>query len=164
MGITKSFRLNARAESMFNVIKFYHDNRGGISDTEIFVNGIEMQYENAVQDLNSAFKSYMEEKLSIMPDVLSLFYSICNMLEVLSYSEGNTIEDQFSLFIAVNDEFSTVFTIDKESKERQPKTVQYAKAWENIRISEGRLSGCGEEELDNKLTSIGDAFREYAKK
>lgn len=160
MATTKSIRLNARAESMFCVIKKYYDYRGGISDTEILLNGLEIQYEQVIEDLNQYFKETMDEKLKVNSSALSLFYSISNMLEILSVSEGNTLQDQFYEFLAVNEEESVIYIVDSESKERYSKTSQYVKAWEKVCESERKISGFEQKELDILLESIGKVYRE----
>lgn len=164
MATTKSIRLNARAEKMFNVIKSCYDYRGGISDTEILLNGLEILFEQVTEDLNDYFKTTMERGIEMVeenPSALSLFYSICNILEVLGTSEGDTLQAQFHEFLLVNEGESQIYTVDNESKERYPRTPQYIKAWEKICESERKTSGIDEDRLVELLEFIGDVYKEH---
>lgn len=159
MGVVKSVRLNDRYEKMFSVIKEFYDHKGtSITDTEIFVNGIEVQYREIIDEINDAFIIKMKEALETN-ELIQLFVSISDILEILSVSEGDTLEVQFWIFLLVNSECGAIYSVDTESKERYFNNAQYEKAWKKI-CNAWKKDGKTEEELDDMLDEIGSIYRE----
>lgn len=159
MGAVKSVRLNERYERMFSVIKEFHSHNGTkITDTEIFVNGIEVQYREIIDDINEAFIIKMKEALK-KSELIQLFTSISDILEILSISEGDTLEVQFWVFLLVNSECGAIYTVDTESKERYFNNAQYEKAWKKI-CDVQKKDGRTEDELEDMLDEIRLIYRE----
>lgn len=96
MGSSKSFRMTDRIENMFNSIKKY--SHTDVSDTEILSTGIEIQFEMAAQTHNPYYRSCIIEYLKD-DKMVSLFNSICDILEALSFSDGYYLEDEMKYFM-----------------------------------------------------------------
>lgn len=158
MGVVKSVRLNERYERMFSVIKEFHSKNGdSVTDTEIFVNGIEAQYREIIDDINRSFVLRMKNMLK-KDELIQLFISISDILEILSISEGDTLEVQFWVFLLVNSECGAIYSVDTESKERYFSNSQYEKAWGKICDAQ-KKNGKTEEELDDMLDEIREIYR-----
>lgn len=160
MGEVKSVRLNDRYARMFSVVKEYYSNNTGnkTTDSEIFVNGIEKQYQEIIGDINSDFVEKMKEALK-QDELIQLFVTISDMLEILSISEGDTLEVQFWVFLKVISECGTIYSVDSESKERYYNNAQYEKVWDKICFSE-KKRGRTEIELEDMLDEIRAVYHE----
>lgn len=158
MSKVRSFRFNDTMEHMFNVIKSYFEDHGGITDSEIISNGIRHQYEIVAKDLDNFFKEQMLEKMGEKTEVSDMFERICDLLEILSTSQGSILQDEFQNFLAVVADEASVLEIDPESKEHFGKNAPYQKVWEKVSASYGK------DELDKKLllllTNINELFNE----
>lgn len=96
MGIVKSFRMSDRIENMFNSLRKYDGSNK--TDTEILFSGIELQFERATQTHNPNYRSRVMKYLDD-EKLVSLFNSICDMLETLSFSDGYYLEDEVRYFL-----------------------------------------------------------------
>ena len=160
MGKVRSVRLNESAERMFNVVKTYYEKHGGITDSEIFVNGIKSQYDLVVEDLNTYFKDKMKEYIEPYSLCMDVFERICDILEVLSVAQGSTLQSEFYDFLIVNAESALLYDVDSESKERFNKNSQYEKVWESVQRA---MKQTNTESLCECLDSLDDTFKSLFK-
>lgn len=151
MGTVKSIRFNRKTESMFNVVKDYmsKSNRN-ITDSDIILSGIQIQYEKMADDLNGYFRKKMLEEITDGESV-DVFNQTANMLEVLSLSFGDTLESQFWCFLLVNAECGSVYEVDGDEKFCQ--TKQYEKIYETLNKS------FDDDILDNAISEINSAYK-----
>lgn len=153
MGKVKSIRFNDRIERMFNVLKEYYSKTGAISDTEIITRGIEAQYDDVSTELNNLFAKKMLAELSNNMYARGVFEKLCNMLEILSVSQGSLLQDEFWCFLKVNVEESVVYNISDGEKELVNK--QYEKIYDTL------LKGYDEKDLnENGLNELKQIFDE----
>lgn len=151
MGTVKSIRFNKKVETMFGVIREYYQKRGGqITDSEIITNGIQMQYEEIVEDVNESFREKILSELS-SKESINVFRHVANMLEILRISAGDTLESEFWCFLLVNVECGSVY--DTENGEKVCQTKQYMKIYEVLEDS------FDEHILENALSEINVAYR-----
>lgn len=152
MGKVKSIRFNERTERMFNVLKSYYSKEGSISDTEIISRGIESQYDEVSTDLNNSFREKMLTMLCNNMYGRGVFEQAANMLEILSISNGGTLQDEFQCFLSVNVECSKVYNI--VDGERESLNKQYEKIYETL------LKSNDEKSLEDALDDIMKAYTE----
>lgn len=153
MGKVKSIRFNDRTERMFNVLKTYYSKTGSVSDTEIITRGIEAQYDDVSRELNNLFMKKMLMRLSNSMYARGVFEKLCNMLEILSVSQGSLLQDEFWCFLKVNVEESVIYNISDGEKELVNK--QYEKIYDTL------LKGYDEEDLNkNGIDELKQIFDE----
>lgn len=151
MGAVKSIRFNKKTESMFGVIKAYlskHSN--SVTDSEIIAKGIQMQYDEIVEDINHYFKKKMLEEIG-NSESADVFNQSANMLEILSLSSGGTLENEFWCFLLVNVDCGSVY--DTDDGEKVCQTRQYLKIFETLERN------FEEDVLENALSEINTVYR-----
>lgn len=156
MGKVRSVRFNEQTERMFNVIKSYYSKRGGITDSEIFSNGIRQQYAVIVEDMDKHFKELMFSIMNDNQELISFFNKICDLLEILSTTQGSTLADEFYSFLLVIVEQASIFEVDSDGKERYGRNAQYEKVWEKVVTSYGK--DISNDELLCYLDEVNDLY------
>lgn len=153
MGAVKSIRFNKKTETMFGVIKEYSQKRGeDLTDSEIITNGIQMQYEEIAEDINSYFREKMLGEIS-GKEGIEVFQQTANMLEILSLSFGDTLESQFWCFLLVNVDCGSVY--ETEDGEKICQTKQYMKIYETLEKT------FSEDVLENALSEINATYKKF---
>lgn len=112
MGKVKSIRFNDKTDRMFSAIKKYYQNlRKNMSDSEIIILGIELQFDHISKELNAYFVDKMRNGISKKPqEITDIFETTLNMLEVLSVSEGTLLQDMFEAFFMIVLEGSEIYS------------------------------------------------------
>lgn len=98
MGNVKSFRMSDRIENMFDSLKTHYSKEKKIADSDIISEGIELQFERESKYVNSFFRNEFLRYLK-MNEANKLFSDICDLLEVVSISDGLFLKDEFKLLM-----------------------------------------------------------------
>lgn len=96
MGNTKSFRMSDKIENMFNSIKKHY--LRSASDTELLFAAIERIFEDGTLRHNTYYREQVEKFINDNR-TKELFRKICDLLEVLSFSDGYYLEDEVICFL-----------------------------------------------------------------
>lgn len=147
MGNTKSFRMSDRIENMFNSIKKYYFRDA--SDTEILFSAIERVFEDGTLPHNAFYKKEVEKSIED-EKTKELFNKTCELLEVLSFSDGLYLEDEMIYFLTA--ECADCFFEGYEEMEKI-NHMQYRQLWKNLQLNHGY-----EEE---GLQKLGTALENY---
>lgn len=133
MGLSKSFRMNDRIENMFDSLKRFYN--GKYSDSEILSQSVETMFGSISEKLNVEYRSKVKAVLN--EEQIEFFYKMCDILETLSLSTGNFLEDEVKFFITYTQRFNDKFNI-LEHKEviRMNNVFRYDKI-ESILIKSG---------------------------
>ncbi len=147
MGNTKSFRMSDRIENMVNSIKkHYFEN---ISDTELIFTAIERVFEDGTLPHNTYYREQVEKFIND-DRTKELFRKTCDLLEVLSFSDGYYLEDEMIYFLTV--EVGDYFFEGYEELEKI-NYYQYSQAWKNLQRNY--------DFTDNDIIKLGETIQNY---
>lgn len=133
MSTSKSFRMNDRIEKMFESLKrFYKSEK---SDTEILSLSVETMFGSISEKLNADYRKKIE--LLLDKTQTEFFNKLCDILETLSLSTGNFLEDEVKFFITYTQRLDEKFNIlEHEEVTRMKNVFQYDKI-EGILVKNG---------------------------
>ena len=147
MGNTKSFRMSDRVENMFNSIKKHHFT--SISDTELMFRAIERIFEDETLPNNAYYREQVEKFIKD-DKTKDLFRKTCDLLEVLSFSDGYFLEDEMIYFLT--EEVGDYFFQGYEELEKINYN-QYSQAWKNLQRNYGFT--------DDDIIKLGETMEDY---
>lgn len=131
MGNIKSFRMSDRIENMFKSIKKHYLTES--NDTKILSTAIERIFGDGALPHNTFYK---EKVLKTIEDekTIELFKKTCELLEVLSFSDGLYLEDEMIYFLT--SECADYFYEGYESLGKI-NYMQYRQLWNNLQLNYG---------------------------
>lgn len=127
MGTSKSFRMSDRIENMFDSLKKFYN--GEKSDSEILSLSVETMFGSISEKLNVDFRSKIKPLLN--EEETEFFSKMCDVLETLSLSTGNFLEDEVKFFIHYTQRFNSSISTLTHEEVLKMNVFQYGKI-ENI--------------------------------
>lgn len=147
MGNTKSFRMSDKIENMFNSIKKHY--LRSASDTELLFAAIESIFEDGTLPHNTYYREQVEKFIND-DRTKELFRKTCDLLEVLSFSDGYYLEDEMIYFLT--EEVGDYFFQGYEELEKINRR-QYIQVWKNLQANYGFT--------DDDIIKLGETMENY---